>query len=94
MGGHHPICWGPKWNKNMRKGKFSLLDPGCPSSPDLEHQSSWFSYLLPLPFFKTDNPVGHILVNAVYRGSSIKYIYLNIYTGIDLKVPGAVEGKK
>lgn len=44
MGEHHPICWGPEWDKKVQKELF------CPSL-GLRHQSSlgrqysWFSGL-------------------------------------------------
>lgn len=39
MGGYHPVCWGPEWNKTWKKVKFFfiwLLELGRWSSPTLD----------------------------------------------------------
>ena len=55
---HHSICWGPKWNKWKRKGKFSLflsLDTGCPKTLMLlvfrPSDSGTYSITLGIPYF-------------------------------------------
>lgn len=43
VGGHHPVCWGPNWNKKVEeRGIWYLLVLRHPSSA-LRHGHSWFS---------------------------------------------------